>query len=247
MSRGPSRGHSAVRRLWLRRLTWGVGVLAVLLLCLGIGIALSLDALVRFGIQRSMEQKTGAGVRLDAARLGVSDGALHLRSLVLSNPPGFGPAPLLSIPELYLRYDPQSAASNVLRFAEVRLHLAELNIIVDREGRTNVTELAGVGGLGGLGGLGGGSGSEESLTNLLATLQFGGIERLTLTLGRFRLVDERDPRKNLQLDLGISNRTLTQVDSLAQLMPLAVEIALKGGLKKGVPVLSVPTNPPALR
>lgn len=244
MSRGPPRGHSPVRRVWLRRLTWGVGGLAVLLLVLGIGIALSLDALVRMGVRRSLEQKTGAGVRLDAARLGVSDGALHLRSLVLSNPPGFGPAPLLSVPELYLRYDLQAASSNVLRFAEVRLHLAELNVVVDREGRTNVTELAG---LGGVGGLTDGSGREVSLTNLLSTFQFGGIERLTLTLGRFRLVDERDPRKNLQLDVGISNRTLTEVDSLAQLMPLVVEIALKGGLKKGVPVLSVPTNAPALR
>lgn len=180
----------------------------------------SADRIARRVLTEAIARQTGAGVRLDALDLGLRDSSLRLGNLVLSNPPGFGTRALLVLPELYLAYDPEAAASNALRFREVRLHLSELNLAVDSSGRTNLMELAGR------------AGRERGLeaTNLLGEFTFEGIDQLTLTLGRLTFTDQRDPRRDLTIDLGITNRSFLQVHSLSQLLPLALEIALKGGL-----------------
>ncbi len=239
MSGGEARGYPPVirkRRKWIYRLGWGVAAVVGVFLVLGIAVLLSLDSVIRWQVRTSLAHQIGTGVRLDSARLGLRDGSLELRSLVVSNPPGFGPAPLISVPELYLRYDAGAAASNRLKLAEVRLHLHELNVIIDSQGRTNLNQLVGHA-------LGGGT----SGTNRWPDLEFQGIDRLTLTLGRVSVIDQRDSRKNIVLNLDITNRTFTEVDSLLKLFPLLMEIGLRGGLEMGIPVLPVSTNAPSLR
>jgi len=229
-----------VKRVWLRRLTWCVAIGTGLILVIAAGIAWNLNSLVRRGIRLSLERQTGVGIRLDRAELGVRDGSFLLQSLVLSNPPGFGPGPLLSLPELFLRYDAGAASSNVFRLAEARVHLAEINIIVDREGRTNLMALAT------------GSSTTRSVTpvefsaNLLRGMDFGGIDQLILTLGKLTVRDERDARRNRLFDLAITNRTFTNVTSLVQFLPLVLEIALKSGGQFGLP-LSPLTNSVPIR
>lgn len=189
------------------------------------------DRLARRMLMAALEQQTGTGVRLDGVELGARDASLRLQNLVISNPPGFPPRPLLVLPELYLAYDPDAAHSNALRFREVRLHLAELSLEVDRSGRTNLMSLAASAATqrGGV-----------DVTNLLGGLSFEGIDRLTLTLGRIHFRDDRDPRRNRTFDLGITNRSLLNVRTVFQLMPLALEIALKGGMTLPPGTLNVP-------
>lgn len=219
-----------MKRQWIQGLTWMVVLLVTIVLVVALGLFLGLDVLVRQAIRTSLERKIGVSVQLESARLGIRDGSLHLRSLVISNPPGFGLDPLLSLPELYLRYDGSAAASNVLRFSEVRLHLESLNLRVDAQGRTNLMELAAHSG---------GVPTLSSNTNATLTLpngmEFGGIDRLTVTAGRVSLQDARDARKNAVYDLGLTNRTVTQVTSVIQLLPLAMEVALRGGWKWDLP------------
>ncbi|MBX3733216.1 MAG: hypothetical protein KF791_11555 [Verrucomicrobiae bacterium] len=217
---------SVVRRRVLWILLGLAGAAALLVL---VALA-SVDHLARGALVSALRRQTGTGIRLDAVDLGLRDGSIRLRQLVVSNPPGFGPRPLVAIPELYLAYHPEAAASNVLRFREVRLHLSELHVEVDAAGRTNLLDLtsaaAGVRGLG--------------ATNWLGGFRFEGVDLLTLTLGRISFSDARDPRRDKVFDLGITNRSLNQVTSVAQLVPLALEIAFKGGLVPGKPA---PTSP----
>lgn len=237
MPRSPPRGHPSVKRLWIRRAMWTVIGLTGVALLIAASLALSLDGIARRLIRTSLERQTGVGVRLDAVALGLRDGSFHLRSLVLSNPPGFAPGPLLSVPELYLRYDAEAAASNIFRLAEARLHLDEINLRVNQDGETNLVALAGSTAIT----------PDELSTNLLRGLQFGGVDRLTLTLGRISFQDERDERRSVGFDLGITNRTLTNVTSVIQLLPLVLEIALRGGGQLGLPLPGSGGNPPPAR
>ena len=176
------------------------------------------DGLVTWTLRRALSGATGVGVRLDQTELGLSDASWCLRNLVLSNPPGFAPGPMVEIPEIFVRYDIASSRSNSVRLAEFRLHLAELNVDVDKTGRTNLMTLS-------QSGIPGRSG-----TNLMAGgWQFSGIDRLTLSLGRITFRDARDPGRNRILDLGVTNRTLENVTSPLQLIPLGLEIGLRAG------------------
>lgn len=216
-----------MNRTVLRRIGFILLALAGGALLLVAILVANVDRLTRSTLAYALSVQFGAGVRLDEARLGFRDSSLLLRNLVLSNPPGFDPRALLVLPELYIAYDPNAAASNRVRFREVRLHLEELNLEVDASGRTNLMELAGnaarARGLT--------PGSVD--TNLLTTLEFGsridGIERLSLTLGRIVFRDQRNPAHNRAFQLGITNRTFSQVISPTQLVPLAIEILMRGG------------------
>ncbi|HAB16955.1 MAG TPA: hypothetical protein PLX89_07095 [Verrucomicrobiota bacterium] len=221
-----------MKRPWLRRVAWGIAILLGLVL-VTLAVALfNVNGITRRVIRTSLAQRTGVGVRLDSAELGIRDGSFRLQSLVISNPPSFGPDPLLALPELYVRYDPAAASSNVFRLAEARFNLAQVNVIVDRDGRTNLMEL--------------GRAMEGELgpdaTNLLRGMTFGGVDRLTLTLGQIAFTDQRHPNRNLRYDLGITNRTLTNVTSLAQLLPLALEVAFRSGWSWGIPAIPNATN-----
>lgn len=235
MPGGASRGHHPVSRVLRRRLLLillaGLGGILGLLL---IGVA-NVDRLARGVLVSTLHRQTGAGVRVDGVRLGFRDATFRLSGMVLSNPPQFSARPLVSIPELYLAYHPEAAASNAVRFREVRLHLAELNLEVDARGRTNVTELAATAaakrGLEG----GGGTGTDPgALTNWLQGMTFEGIDRLTLSLGRVSYTDQRDPRRDRTFHLGITNRTLENVTNWIQLLPLVLEVAVKGGMVPGL-------------
>jgi len=216
----------ALRRRWLLALLAVLGGLIGLVL-----IALAnVDRLARGVLVSALRGQTGAGVRLDAVNLGFRDASFRLSGLVLSNPPRFSARPLISIPELYLAYRPEAAASNAVHFREVRLHLEELNLEVDTQGRTNLMELASTAAAQ----RGAGDGEPGAITNLLRGMRFEGIDRLTLTLGHLSYTDQRDARRDRRITLGITNRTLENVTNWIQLMPMALEIAFKGGMIPGL-------------
>jgi uncharacterized protein involved in outer membrane biogenesis len=221
-----------VKRPLLRRLVLALLGLIGLALAVVAVLLLNADRLARRALVATLERQTGVGVRLDVVELGLRNQTFRLQNLVISNPPGFGSEPLLALPELFLAYDANAAASNVVRFREVRLDLSELNLVVDRAGRTNLMELASQTGP-----------ARTNPTNLLAGFEFQGIDRLSLTLGRIAFTDLRDPRQNKRFNLGVTNRTFLNVNSPAQLLPLAVEIAFKGGLDLGLPAADSATDP----
>ena len=176
------------------------------------------DALLTWTLRTALSGTLGVGVRLDRAELGLSDASWRLQNLVLSNPPGFGPGPMVEIPEIFVRYDTTASHSNSVRLAEFRFDLSGLHVDVDQEGRTNLMAFRQAGMTG------------RSGTNLLSSgWQFSGIHRLTLSLGRITFRDARDPARNRSFDLAVTNRTLEDVTSVLQLVPLALEIGLRSG------------------
>ncbi|MFO1460062.1 MAG: hypothetical protein U1G08_11705 [Verrucomicrobiota bacterium] len=227
-----------MNRKLLRRIGFVLLFLAGGALLLVAILIANLDRLTRSALAAALSAQTGAGVSLDEARLGFRDSSLLLRNLVLSNPPGFDHHALLVLPELYVSYDPIAAASNRVRFREVRLHLEELNVEVDASGRTNVMIL------GGNAARARGLTTGPTNTNLLSALEFAdrfdGIDRLSLTLGRIAFRDLRNPARDRTFQLGITNRTFSRVTSPTQLVPLAIEILMRGGWSADPSASSMP-------
>jgi len=206
----------------MRRTAKILAALAAGLLLLVVVFLLSFGWLLRKGIEVVASQRTGCPVTIGSLDLGLRDGTLHVRDLHIGNPEGFGETPLLRLPELYLAYDLDAAATNALRFREVRVHLDEVGMVIDPRGRTNLTELAAF-----LEDQERGRGGSTSRTNLLGDLTFGGIEQLTISLGRLNYHDQRAADIQRVVRLNITNRMITNVVSAEQLTPLWGEIVLK--------------------
>jgi hypothetical protein len=134
-------------------------------------------------------------------------GAIALRGVRLHNFPEFGGGLLLDLPELVVELDPAVAATGRVRFRQLRMHLAELNVIQDAEGRWNFERV------------------EREMTERNAArtnrheprLTFGGIDSLSLTLDRVRYTDLRRPDRSREFRVGITNEIATGIQTEEQL------------------------------
>ncbi|MFM1768366.1 MAG: hypothetical protein RJA22_895 [Verrucomicrobiota bacterium] len=134
-------------------------------------------------------------------------GAVSLRGVRLHNFPEFGGGLLLDLPELVVELDPAVAAAGKVRFRQLRMHLAELHVIQDAEGRWNFERV------------------EREMTERNAArtnrheprLTFGGIDSLSLTLDRVRYTDLRRPDRSREFRVGVTNEVVTGIQTEEQL------------------------------
>lgn len=134
-------------------------------------------------------------------------GAITLRGVRLHNFPEFGGGLLLDLPELVVELDPAFATTGQVRFRQLRLHLAEMNVIQDAEGRWNFERV------------------EREMTERNAArtnrheprLTFGGIDSLSLTLDRVRYTDLRRPDRSREFRVGVTNEVVTGIQTEEQL------------------------------
>ena len=197
-------------RRWIRILV----VLVSAVVAIGIGLILSRNWLARLALETVLRNRTGWETSVGSVTLGLRDGSLRIQELQIRNPASFGGGLFLDLPELYLAYDVQAAATNALRFREVRLHLAELQIVVDARGRTNVAELQSA-----LGTL-----DSSSVSARAGSVQFAGIDTLILTVGRVVFRDLRAGGGTRVFSAGLEHETLRQVRGWIDLFPIAMKL-----------------------
>lgn len=194
------------------------GLLA-LVLVLVVVFVLCFDWIAKQVMQKALGKLTGSEVRISSVEYGMYRGTLRISGLVVGNPPGFGGTPLLDLPELYLESDPSGATTNGVRFKKARIHLAEVSIVVDAQGRTNIHSL--------------GWNLEElqkreKTKDSKAMAKFGGIDELTVSLGKLTSIDLRPPARTNTIVLGLRDEKLHNVRSLVDLTPLLFKLVLGG-------------------
>jgi uncharacterized protein involved in outer membrane biogenesis len=206
-----------------------VKVLAGLLglaLVLVVVFVLCFDWIAKQVMQKALGKLTGSEVRIGAVEYGMYRGTLRISGLVVGNPPGFGGSPLLDLPELYLESDPTSATTDVVRFKKARIDLAEVSIVVDAQGRTNIHSL--------------GLDLEElqkreKEKGAATSSRFGGVDELTVSLGKLTSIDLRPPARTNTIVLGLKEEKLRNVRTLADLTPLLFKLVLGGAFNALAP------------
>lgn len=206
-----------------------VKVLAGLLglaLVLVVVFVLCFDWIAKQAMQKALGKLTGSEVRIGDLEYGMYRGTLRISGLVVGNPPGFGGTPLLDLPELYLESDPSSATTDAVRFKKARIHLAEVSIVVDAQGRTNIHSLG------------------RTLEELQkrekekgsgTTARFGGIDELTVSLGKLTSIDLRPPARTNTIVLGLRDEKLQNVRTVADLTPILFKLVLGGAFNAFAP------------
>jgi len=201
---------------WLFRLVILVVALVVILL-------LSRNAILRVYVERQIHVRTGMDAEIGRFSLGLAEPEVTIQNLRLYNPPDFAGTPFLKIPELHVEYDPVALAQHELHITLLRLDLAEIDIVKNQNGQTNIFALglklpakkSGGGKITGLSGF--------------PNEQFPPIDVLDISIGRVRFIDLENQRRNRTQNIGIENLVIKNVKSQADLAGLAVLVALRGG------------------
>jgi hypothetical protein len=172
-------------------------VVAGCLLALALGLWFFREPILRAIVEHRIRSQTGLTACIGRIELEFGSGRLTARDFRLLNRPEFGGQALLDLPELHVELDPESARTGKLRFRELRVHLAEVNVVRNAEGHLNLEALA----------------AQIAPSALPAGFEFGGIDRLVLTLGRVTYTDLAQPANNHEVRLGVDQEVVENLRS----------------------------------
>lgn len=220
---------------------WLFRLLLLLLVLLAI-LAVSFDTIVTAIAEKKLRKQTGLEVHLDKLELRPWSGRARLEKLILFNSVEFGGGPLVNLAELHVEYDPAQARERKLHLNVLRFNLAELNIVVDKNGRSNLDEVRKT-----VEAIRKG----QRITHTNAPMEFAGLDLLNLTLGKGTWTDLRISGTPREFDLGIRNEVVQDMKDSKELVTKLTPVLVRAGLAffgVGAPAAPAPaTNAPPAR
>ena len=190
--------------------------LVLLVVVLAVAGLLLLDTIVREVAVSRIHSGTGMEVRIQSVHVGLLTPTMTIEGLKLYNTPEFGGAVCLSMPELYVEYDPLAIRSRQLHLRLVRLDLAEVLLVQDKKGRSNFDALEKSGRK---------SGAKKTAGE---GFKFTVIDTLNLSLGKFHLSNLASGRSE-EINFAVKNQILHDVKSEDDLGGLALLLAVRHG------------------
>ena len=199
---------------WLLRLVLVLVALAVLLFVFK-------DSILRAVVEQRIRSRTGMDVKIGKFSSGVFSPVVTLENLKLYNTAEFGGTPFLDVPELHLEFDPAALARHKLHVTLMRFNLAELDVVRNEVGQTNV---AGI-----LNRIQAQASNEGGPQKLLKDFEFTGIDVLNLTVGKTRYIDLKEARNNREVRVNLQNQIFRNVKSDADMYGILFTIWLRSG------------------
>ena len=205
-------------------LKWFFALVLMLAVLAGVFL-LSLDTLLRVTAEQRIRAQTGMDAEIGKFHLGLLEPVITIKDLQIHNPPAFGGTPFLSVPEIHLEYDRAALFHREIHLTLLRLNLAELDIVKNEAGQTNLFLLGAA--LPAKKSATGGNGAGDF--HRQTGLAFKGLDVLNISIGTVKFIDLKNPHNNRAQKIGIENCVMKNVKSPTDLAGLAVLVALRGG------------------
>jgi hypothetical protein len=203
--------------------------LAIVLVVLVVAGILLLDSIVKGALQSRLRRETGMEVRIGSLSVGLLSPEITVENLKVYNTAEFGGSPFVELPEVHVEYDRGALFSHRLHCKLVRFHMAELNLVQNKAGKTNWRALAEGREWTGHDKGSGGSGKQPG-----PGFDFAGIETLNLTLGKATLLRMSNPSMPWELHLNVRNKIITGIKTPRDLQEIFCRTLLEAG---GKPVI----------
>jgi uncharacterized protein involved in outer membrane biogenesis len=199
---------------WTRRLIFLSVALVVLALVFR-------DTIQRNVVEQRIRSATGMDVKIGKYSSSLLSPTVTIEHLKLYNTPEFGGTLFLDIPELHVELDAIDLARQRLHVTVLRLNLAELNVVRNEAGQTNLFSF-----------------KNPSRSRTLQTVMprdippdfdFAGIDVLNLSLGKAKYLDLKAPKNNREFRVNLQNQVFKNVKSEADLYGILFVLWLRSG------------------
>jgi hypothetical protein len=171
---------------------------------IALALWLGRDAIVKSIAQRRIRERTGFTAQIGELKTSLGSVKISAKHFKLFNPPEFGGPAVLDIPELYMELDARALADGRIHFHELRLHLAELNLIKGKTVTLNLKEL-------------GEAFLAKPRDGFKLRFYYGGIDRLSLTVGKLSYADLRQPQRHREYQLGLKDERAEHLETEEEL------------------------------
>ena len=178
---------------WIFRLCVALFFLAIVLIMVAVILK---DTIAKSLTERNLRQNTGMDAKISKMEIGLATPVVSLEGLKLYNTDDFGGSTFLEMPELRVEYILDDVRTGKVRFKTVRLNLAEVHIVKNKSGKTNLEMMQK---------LSKKKSGEKDSGGGVPGVDFAGIDALYLTVGKIRITDESDPRNNDVIDVGVKD------------------------------------------
>jgi len=178
---------------WVFRI---VLLLLVLVFLAAIAVLLLKDSFAKSLAEKNLRDATGMDARISRLEVGLLTPTVNLEGLKIYNTPEFGGGTFLDLPELRVEYEPGDIRGGKLHFKSVRLNLAEVDIVKNKEGKLNTDALEKEAKKK--------TNGEKKKTDKPG-VDFGGVDTVYLSIGKMRVIDLANPANNQEVTVGIKN------------------------------------------
>lgn len=185
--------------------------LILLLVVLIVALVWSKDAILKALVERQIRSQTGMEAKIGKLSVGILSPVVEIEKFRLNNPPEFGGTPFLDIPELHVEYDRVALAGRRLHITLLRLNLAELNVVKNDAGHTNVTNL------------------RWKDAGRRDEVPFPVIDVLNLSVGKARFMDLKNPKHNREYRPKLQNQIFRGIKSHDDVEGILFMIWLRSG------------------
>ncbi|HWC60939.1 MAG TPA: hypothetical protein VHC44_14680 [Verrucomicrobiae bacterium] len=205
-----------MRRLlkWIFRLIALVVVSVVLLLVFK-------DTILRMVAEHQIRKETGMDVKIGRFSSGIFSPVVTIENLTLYNTPEFGGTEFLIIPELHIELDADALAAQKVKVKLARFNLAELDVVKNQAGETNIVTMLAKMPKGKLAPHGIHIGGKK--------FDFESIDVLNLSIGRMRLIDLKDRKNDRDVAINADNQVFNNIKTEGDVYSIMFLIWLRSG------------------
>lgn len=219
---------------WIFRIALG---LVALIVIVAVIFLLSYNSILRNTLQHQIQAQTGMDAQIGSFKLALLSPTLRLQNVTIANPPEFGGAPFLNFPEIYIEYDRAALAKKEIHIELMRINLAELDIVKNQNGQTNIFAFAQLPASHGKAAAPGKFDFKKQ-----TGYDFQGIDQLNVSIGKVKFIDLANPQNDREQNIGIQDFVMPNVKRSRDLDSLWVRIYL-GGNGFFDPIFHVNKNP----
>ena len=205
----------------MRRLfKWTFRIVALLVVAVVLLLVFK-DAILRRMAEHQIRSELGMDVKIGRLSSGLLSPVVTIENLKLYNTPEFGGTEFLIIPELHIEFDADALAQQKLRIKLVRFNLAELDVVKNLAGETNIVTMLAKMPKGKLAPHGVHVGGKK--------FEFESIDVLNLSLGRMRFIDLKNRNNDRDATLNIDNQVFNNVKTEGDVYGMLFLIWLRSG------------------
>jgi uncharacterized protein involved in outer membrane biogenesis len=204
----------------IRLFKWALRVVVLLVIAVVLLLAFK-DTILRKVAEYQIRSQTGMDVKIGRFSSGLLSPDVTIENFKLYNTPQFGGTEFLIIPELHIEFDADAFKQQKLRIKLVRFNLAELDVVKNQAGETNIVSMMAKMPKGKLAPHGIRIGGKK--------FEFESIDVLNLSIGRMRMIDLKNRNNDRDVIINADNQVFNNVKTEGDVYSILFLIWLRSG------------------
>jgi len=198
----------------MRLIKW-LFILVVIVVAVVVGLLFSKDAIAKAAVEQQIRAQTGMDVKIGKFSLSVLSPIATIENLTLYNTADFGGTPFLNIRTLHIQFDREALAHRELKLKLLKLDIAELAVVRNDRGETNIVNLA----------------AAPKPAKSSEMIDFKAIEVANFSITKGAYFDLKDQKNNRQINLNVQNQVFRDLKTSGEFYHAFVQLWQRNGRK----------------